>query len=193
MVQAVFVWWNPASGRVKSRMQEYPGRLSHSVPRWVKCGAVFHIRIRIEPNSPLPLSNLRLAPALLDSALRYHEAGRWFCPLFLLMPDHLHALLAFPPDKKMSDVIGIWKGFQAKQHGIRWQNNYFDHRIRNDPELTEKAAYIRNNPVAKGLCTHEDEWPWVYCGDLSLSASGGRAPPTNAPPTTPPGHFSFIS
>ncbi len=77
------------------------------------------------------------------------------------MPDHLHALLAFPPDKKMSSVIGTWKSFHAKQHGILWQGNYFDHRIRTDAELEEKAAYIRRNPVVKGLCSTEEDWPWV--------------------------------
>jgi REP element-mobilizing transposase RayT len=72
------------------------------------------------------------------------------------MPDHLHALLAFPPDKKMSNVIDTWKSFHAKQSDISWQANYFDHRIRTDAELEEKAAYIRRNPVVKGLCAKEE-------------------------------------
>jgi REP element-mobilizing transposase RayT len=81
------------------------------------------------------------------------------------MPDHLHALLAFPPDKQMSKVIGAWKAFQSKRHGLRWQGNYFDHRIRNEAEAEEKAAYIRQNPVVKGLCVREEDWPWVYDGN----------------------------
>lgn len=80
------------------------------------------------------------------------------------MPDHLHALLAFPSDKKMSDIIGTWKGYQAKQHGIHWQGNYFDHRIRSKAELNEKALYIRLNPVVKELCSSENDWPWVISG-----------------------------
>jgi putative transposase len=79
----------------------------------------------------------------------------------LLMPDHLHALLAFPYDKSMASTIGAWKGYQAKEFGIQWQDNFFDHRMRDHRELQKSAGYIRLNPVRKGLCTSESAWPWV--------------------------------
>ncbi len=79
------------------------------------------------------------------------------------MPDHLHALLSFPPEPTaaMSRVIGDWKKFLARTHGLIWQEGYFDHRPRNAAELQEKAAYIRNNPVVKNLCVEPAAWPWV--------------------------------
>jgi len=77
------------------------------------------------------------------------------------MPDHIHALLSFPKDMVMSQVIADWKRYQSRQRGIRWQNNFFDHRIRNTAEYLEKASYIRNNPVVKGLCETPEEWAWV--------------------------------
>ena len=76
------------------------------------------------------------------------------------MPDHLHALLSFNPEKKMSTVIGSWKSYLTRNRGIKWQTNYFDHRIRNEAELTIKYQYILNNPVAKGLCKEVETWPW---------------------------------
>ncbi len=76
------------------------------------------------------------------------------------MPDHLHALLAIPPPSSMSRTIGEWKNFHARFNHVHWQENYFDHRIRNDRELREKAAYIRLNPVVKGLCARPEDWPW---------------------------------
>jgi REP element-mobilizing transposase RayT len=142
-------------------MREYPGRLSHVVPNWVLPGSLYHIRIRVDPATPLPLTSSVPGRALLNSIERYHAAGRWQCRLCLLMPDHLHALLCLPPDKRMSATIGGWKGFQSKQLGIVWQANFFDHRIRQDQELEEKAAYIRRNPVVKNLCACEADWPWV--------------------------------
>jgi hypothetical protein len=147
-------------------MRDYPGRLYHHVPGWVKCGAAYHIRIRAEPTTPLPLNTPELATNLLVSARLYHESVRWYCRLFLLMPDHLHTILCFPLEKKMSDLLGAWKGYQAKHHPVIWQDNYFDHRIRNRRELDEKVHYIRLNPVVKGLCSHEDDWPWWYSGDF---------------------------
>ena len=61
----------------------------------------------------------------------------------------------------MSRVIGDWKRYQTRKFGIRWRDNYFDHRIRSDAELVEKAAYIRRNPAAKQLCERENDWPWT--------------------------------
>jgi putative transposase len=116
-------------------MTQYPGRLSHLTPSWVKDGAVFHIRIRIKPHSPLPLTDGALAALLLESVRFYHEQKRWNCPLFLLMPTHLHALVQFPIEREMNAIIGAWKAYQTKRHGIRWQTNFFDHRIRSDDEL----------------------------------------------------------
>jgi REP element-mobilizing transposase RayT len=145
-------------------MTEYPARLAHAVPSWVNRGSVYHIRIRAERNSAIPLTDENLGRTLLDSAKFYHESGHWHCHLLLLMPDHLHALLAYPINTDMGDVVGAWKGFHSRQHSVSWQGNYFDHRIRSKNELAEKAAYIRLNPVVKGLCAQPEEWPWVYCG-----------------------------
>ncbi len=80
------------------------------------------------------------------------------------MPNHLHALLAFPPKVSMSRTIGEWKKFNAIQLSVRWQDRYFDHRIRNATELDLKAAYIRANPVVKNLCGRPEDWPWAIDG-----------------------------
>ncbi len=79
----------------------------------------------------------------------------------LLMPDHWHALLNFPIESKMSVVIGRWKAWQTHQLGVLWQDNFFDHRIRNKNEFELKAHYIRQNPVVKGLCPQAADWHWV--------------------------------
>lgn len=136
-------------------------RLHHHTPVWVDSGAIFHIRIRIHRDSVIPLTEARVARALLDSADFYHRQAKWHCHLFLLMPDHLHALLAFPLDLDMRGIVGRWKAWQVRTQGTRWQENFFDHRIRSHHELQLKAGYIRQNPVAKGLCAKAGDWPWV--------------------------------
>ncbi|SDR68790.1 transposase [Opitutus sp. GAS368] len=157
-------------------MPSYPGRLAHQTPAWVETGATYHIRISVDLGQTLPLTDPKIGSALLDSVRFYHERCRWNCRLFLLMPDHLHALLTFPYDKDMGTIIAAWKGYQAKHLGIHWQGNYFDHRIRRRDELEEKAAYLRLNPVRKNLCTHDEVWPWMLeCAPEN--PSGGRVPP----------------
>jgi REP element-mobilizing transposase RayT len=78
------------------------------------------------------------------------------------MPDHLHGLISFPSDKEMARVIAQWKEFTAKRLGLHWQRDFFDHRLRNEERLREKADYILNNPVRRGLVTRAEEWPYVW-------------------------------
>ncbi len=137
------------------------GHPSPLVPGWVKTGEAYHIRIRAESFSTLPLTDKQLAPALLKSATLYHDIARWYCHLFLLMPDHLHALLVFPPNRKMNEVIGDWKTAQAKQLKIQWQGNFYEEMVSHGRELEEKAAHIRRNPIVRRLCAKEETWPWA--------------------------------
>ena len=76
------------------------------------------------------------------------------------MPDHVHPLLSFPTESKMTAVIGRWKAWQTRTLDVNWQINFFDHRIRNDHEFELKSDYIRQNPVVKGLCARATDWPW---------------------------------
>jgi putative transposase len=146
----------------------FPAKLHHEVPSWVQSGALFHIRIAADRDKQKrPITDPLLAPALLNSARFYEAKQRWHIKLFVLMPDHLHALVSFPSDAQMSRVIGDWKHFQVHEHASAWQEGYFDHRLRADERGTQveaKANYIRRNPVAASLCVNADEWPWIIAG-----------------------------
>jgi hypothetical protein len=50
-------------------MIDYPGRPSQVLPGWVKPGAYYHIRIRVQKDTPIPLTNENLGRALLDSVI----------------------------------------------------------------------------------------------------------------------------
>jgi putative transposase len=143
----------------------FPSKLHHEVPSWVEDGAVFHIRIALNRQIEQPLLTAEpLARAVLDSARFYETKERWHITLLLLMPDHLHALLSFANEESMSNVVGDWKRFQSHRHGLVWQDGYFDHRLRDDErseQLSIKMDYIRQNPVAAGLCAQARDWPWV--------------------------------
>jgi putative transposase len=98
----------------------------------------------------------------LESAVHYHASMRWWIRLFLLMPDHVHALIAFPKTEAMPDVIRMWKGYQTKAHGIAWQTGFFDHRLRSGESEGQKTDYIRRNPVRAGLAKSPEEWPYYW-------------------------------
>ena len=156
----------------------FPERLHHGAPHWVEPRALFHIRIRLERDKEQKaLTNLPLGEAILDSPKFYEAKMRWHLPLFLLMPDHVHAVLSFPRDKSMSEVIRDWKRFHTRVNHVVWQDGYFDHRLRADErgtQLSAKLNYIRQNPVAAGLCARAEDWPWIID---PFARQGGSASP----------------
>ena len=143
----------------------FPRRLHHRVPHWVEPGALFHIRIGLDrEKEQKALTEPALARPILDSAKFYEAKMRWHIALFVLMPDHLHALLSFGRDESMSEVIRDWKRFHARTNQLIWQEGYFDHRLRADErgaQLLAKMNYIRQNPLAAGLCVRTEGWHWV--------------------------------
>lgn len=151
----------------------YPKRLHHELPSWVDpSGAIFHIRIRTAKENPVPINDQSLAPKLLDSVLEYARRQIWWPSLFLIMPDHIHALVSFSPTRRMSRVVADWKKWNHQEHRVLWQDNFFDHRLRLEESLEKKATYIRRNPVVKGLCGSPEDWPWVLDGELTHKALG---------------------
>jgi putative transposase len=143
--EAAFIYHRPAERPIHLDALKSPGhnkvmlyrgfssKLHHEVPPWVETGALFHVRIAVDRRTEQrPLTTASLAQSLLDSARFYESEQRWHITLFLLMPDHVHALLSFGQDESMSSVIGDWKHFQTRKHGIIWQDGYFDHRLRAD-------------------------------------------------------------
>ncbi len=48
------------------------------------------------------------------------------------------------------------------REGPVWQDESFDHVLRNDESLREKMEYIRQNPVGKGLVTKPEDYPWLW-------------------------------
>ena len=133
-------------------------KLYHRAPAWVPDTAVFHVRVRAERGEDLLRADR--ANGLVESACRYAAEGRWSCYIFLLMPDHLHAMLSFSRSRSMSEEVRNWKRGQSRCLGVRWQEGYFDHRIRSSDEFAKTYAYIERNPVVLNLCVKAEDWPW---------------------------------
>ncbi len=78
----------------------------------------------------------------------------------LLMPDHLHAMIAVSGEDSLAGIMGAFKRATAKFAGIEWQKDFFDHRLRSVRSSSQKHDYIRHNPVRAGLVTTADDWPY---------------------------------
>jgi putative transposase len=137
-------------------------KLPHTIPQWVAEGSWFLITINCVPRYKNQLCRTVVGDAVLAAIEHHHEKLAWHCRLCLLMPDHLHAILAFPRQPGMATMIKNWKKYVAAKHGVDWQRDFFDHRLCDHHEVDEETNYILMNPVRKGLCEQAQEWPWIY-------------------------------
>ena len=122
----------------------------------------FFITIKCEVRGGNQLCHAGRADAVLAAARFYHDKLKWRCRLMLLMPDHVHAIIAFPGKASMRGIVGNWKRFLTTHEKTNWQDDFFDRRLRNRHEELETIDYILKNPVRQGLCERVETWPWVY-------------------------------
>jgi len=135
--------------------------LDHQSPYWVQYDAVFFITVCTEPRGLNQLCHEKVGTAVLKAIRHYHEQRKWFCHLGVLMPDHVHLLMSFPDIPAFSPLIGDWKRWLTVREKILWQENFFDHRLRNEESFGQKADYILHNPVRAGFVKEAKNWPYV--------------------------------
>ncbi len=159
-------------------------QLNHDIPSGVRPEeAVFFLTICCRPRGENQLCKSDIASVMFDSIAVGQQRGDWWVRLVLLMPDHLHALISFPRDREMGKVINDWKKLLARKLQITWQRDFFDHRIRSEESVREKADYILQNPVRAGLTERVEDWPYVWMPEKLRGAV--RAPrPTDVRGTT---------
>jgi putative transposase len=138
------------------------GQLPHGTPAWVKPSALFFITVCCRPRGQNQLCHEPVARSVFESVEFRQQRLDWHVTLLVLMPDHLHMLLAFPHDREMKKTVTNWKSMLARNAGLGWQRDFFDHRIRNHENWEEKAEYIRQNPVRAGLIDRPENWRFVW-------------------------------
>ncbi len=137
--------------------------LPHDPPAWIDPACeIWFITICCKPRGTNQLTRPEVSAAVLDSVAYRWRLGHWHPHVFLLMPDHCHALISFPPERSMQKTVADWKHWTASQHGVVWQKDFFDHRLRRDESFAEKSDYIARNPARAGLVAEPRDWPHVW-------------------------------
>jgi REP element-mobilizing transposase RayT len=103
--------------------------------------------------------------------LRLHDGVKYELDAAVVMPDHLHLLLKPLPKKNgfysLSEIFHSIKGFVAHRgSGTLWQDDNYDHIIRNEKDHNEKLIYLINNPVEAGLVERYQDYRWLYVKGL---------------------------
>ena len=130
--------------------------LPHAIPPWVRVDATWFVTACARSRGVDTLCVEPLATMLLESLQTHAERARWTLHLGVLMPDHLHLVLS---GQDPAVVVRNWKRYTARHYGVRWQRDFFEHRLRADESFHAKVEYILQNPVRAGLVASASAWP----------------------------------
>jgi len=136
-------------------------------------------------HGPMYLRQEPVARIVLGSLQRGEELGHYFLRAYVIMANHVHALLLprVPPARLLQSL----KGSTAREANrvlnrtgeIFWQAESYDHWVREERKLERIAASIENNnPVKAGLVTRAEDYPWSSASqrtadaETSLGAAG---------------------
>jgi len=119
-----------------------------------------------------------LPPGARTLALRHalHEhREKIFMDVAVIMPDHAHLIFSLLQDKfevpySLAEVMKGIKGVSSRRinqllgrtGSFVWQDESFDHVVRQSERSLAKYEYVCNNPVRAGLVKHADEYPWLW-------------------------------
>jgi putative transposase len=87
---------------------------------------------------------------------------------YCFMPDHAHLIAegctAESNLKAFASAAKQYSGYYYKQSHppqTLWQHGSNDHIIRDEVELLDKIRYVVNNPVAAGLVSRPEDYPYL--------------------------------
>ena len=100
------------------------------------------------------------------------------CCGFVIMPNHVHAIVWFPEPDCLSSFMQMWKSRASRQlrkvvRGTMpeyadslgpkdpfWQPKYYPLNLFTEKKAKEKLDYMHLNPVRAGLVEHAADWQW---------------------------------
>ena len=116
------------------------------------------------------LANPVASEEVAKSLLRFHGDRYWMGD-FVIMPNHVHCLVAFKSVDIAKTQPGGWMRYSARQinkligrSGSLWFPEPFDHFVRSNSQREYLRRYIRDNPAKAGITGEK----FLY------RASGGR-------------------
>jgi len=126
-------------------------------------------------SGPLWLSDPEIAAYAEYPILRGAELGRYVLHAYVVMPNHVHLLLE--PRRPLAKITTVMKGVTARDANATlgrigkpfWQDESFDHWVRNSAQFERIRHYIEWNPVSAKLAATPGDWKWSSASRKFLS------------------------
>jgi len=98
------------------------------------------------------------AAEIVAGALKHFQGTRYLLDAFVVMPNHVHALLLPLNGHSLSEILHSWKSFTGKElkrrsgkQDVVWQDENYDRLVRDEKDLQHFRDYIECNPSKAGL------------------------------------------
>jgi len=122
-----------------------------------------------------PEQTRNIVVEVLQKSLATHQT---FCAGFVVMPNHVHAILFGDQEFNVSQFVQVWKktsSYRIKRFyekelehylnscpgdGPVWQPGFYDFNVDSDRKNNEKIDYMHNNPVVDKLAPTHVSWVW---------------------------------
>ena len=131
---------------LEHQIQEYRRNFSQRIQKWLDAGYGSCILARPEVFQ------------MVEGVLKFFDGERYNLGEYVVMPNHVHALVTPKGGHELDRILHSWKSFSAKQinkltdsRGAVWHRESFDHIIRNPAQLARVEKYIRDNPKSLPL------------------------------------------
>ncbi|WP_338287279.1 transposase [Luteolibacter sp. LG18] len=96
--------------------------------------------------------------SIVANALEHFDGERYDLTDYVVMPNHVHVLVAPREGHSLTEVLHSWKRFTAREinrligrDGQLWQHESFDHLVRDAGSLEGFVRYVRDNPAKAKL------------------------------------------
>lgn len=137
--RAIWLRWHPPSWSADEQL-EYEKRFTYRLQEWLDAGmGACHLR----------RSDVR---AKVERSLLHFDGKRYHIDAFVLMPNHVHAVIAPTDGNDLSMILRGIKGVSANECNklLRskspfWMDESYDHIVRDANELTIFRNYISAN------------------------------------------------
>lgn len=103
------------------------------------------------------------ATLMAETLMHYRNQGRYALHAYVVMPDHVHALITPAPDVSLEKAIQLMKGgfsFRLKSRSEVWERGHFDKRVSDRNAYAACLNYIHHNPVVARIAETDSDYPF---------------------------------
>ena len=129
-------------------------------------GVCYFITTDVDDKS-IPIPFAAGAELCIDCLRWLRDNGRVWRAGYAIMDDHVHFMIVLRGEHTLKRVLDSFKTYTAtrihrllERKGKFWQEGYYDHAIRDEPDFWEHLIYMHNNPVRRGRVERPEDYAY---------------------------------